>query len=430
MSIKKKLGKIPKSINKEELIDLTKRLYSQINQISPDGEWQPFSQNRIWSIKMTNRDKYIFHLNHDANLYLEKAIKLIKSDPMYIDDVSVKRIKNKYMDLIIKIIKSNVDSDQEINNMVDCFISELKTSIKKYRILMPIEKLELTDLDEVKIGNVRFVPFSSLKAENEELSKVVDVEDENKIWGDVIIKAELAEAELKGQHEIERAINTLRIYIPLIYKDKLNIKIGFFKCDNRSYKYFIIDDCSSINRSIKYLGPFGNYILSKEKYDDLKTKYCLDEICGMLSKAPENRSDLENSIIMAIRWLGLGMDDEVVSDKFLKYAIALECLLITRGEKGDKTGPISKRAAFILGTTASECKSIESKVKLLYNIRSVIVHQGCEAEEEKIIKDSVQTMYWYSMNSLLELSKKTIGPDSWEDIGYLDKQIDEQTFAR
>ena len=89
----------------------------------------------------------------------------------------------------------------------------------------------------------------------------------------------------------------------------------------------------------------------------------------------------------------------------------MECLLIKREDTGDKTDPISKRAAFILGTTTTDCNEIVSAVKLLYDIRSTIVHQGCEEEKEYIIKDSVQEMYWYSMRILLELSKKTTGTD-------------------
>ena len=235
-----------------------------------------------------------------------------------------------------------------------------------------------------------------------------------KIWGDVFIR-QATEAKSKGQREIERVINLLRAYIPILFHEKHNKKIGLMKYDQNShYKYLIIEDLE-ITDAIHYLGPFGKYKLNKEKYEDLRANYCLDEISGMPSKEPSMRSDLENSIIMAIRWIGLGTDDEVASDKFLKYAIALECLLITRGEKGDKTDPISKRAAFILGESVIECSSIISEVKLLYDIRSAIVHQGCEAEEEKYIEDSVQKMYYYSMGTLLKLSNKTIGTDKWDD---------------
>ena len=322
-------------------------------------------------------------------------------------------------------------SDLEIKVNVDSFLSELRKAVKEYRFMMPIEQFELADLAEVIIGNVRLVPFSSIRSEKEEILRLVESEDENKIWGDVLVRAESTEAKSKGEREIERVINLLRTYIPILFHKDHNIKIGLLKYDlNRSYDYLIRDDLGSIERGTDYLGPFGEYRINKKKYDDLKTNYCLNEISGILSKTPSMRSDLENSIIMAIRWLGLGIDDEVVSDKLLKFAIALECLLIARGEKGDKTDTISKRAAYILGTTASECMRIVSEVKLLYDIRSAIVHQGCEAEEEKFIEECVQRTYLYSMRTMLELSKKTTGPDLWKDIQCLADRMDGQMFTR
>ena len=133
---------------------------------------------------------------------------------------------------------------------------------------------------------------------------------------------------------------------------------------------------------------------------------------------------------MAIRCLGLGVENEVLSDKFLNFAIALECLLIKRGENGDKTDPVSNRAAFILGTTPAECGEIVDEVKLLYDIRSAIVHEGCTAEEEEIIKNFVRKMYYYPMKILLCLAKRTTGSKKWENIDDLTNQITDKTFAR
>ncbi len=83
-----------------------------------------------------------------------------------------------------------------------------------------------------------------------------------------------------------------------------------------------------------------------------------------------------------------------------------------------------------LGTTPRECDTIASKVKLLYDVRSTIVHQGCEEEKERIIKDAVQEMYSLSMSILLELSRKTVGADKWRDIGSLIEEMDRKTFSR
>jgi hypothetical protein len=430
-SIKKKLGKNPKTLEKRMLLDLTKEICSKVKKLSITEAQSLNSSRPTHEIMLIERTDGIFYFDNDSCANLKKAIKLIKHDPIYIDDISEKKIRDKYVDLVIHIISENMTSDQDIGSKVDSYLIELRTSIKEYRVMMPIEQLELSDLEEIKIGKVRLLPFSNLLTEKQEPSMSVGADEKRKIWGDVFIKAESTEAKSKGQREIERVINLLRAYIPILFHKEHNIKIGLLKYDKNShYKYIIIEDLKIAEDAIHYLGPFGKYKLNKKQYEDLRANYCLDEISGMLSKEPSMRSDLENSIIMAIRWIGLGTNDEVTSDKFLKYAIALECLLITRGEKGDKTDPISKRAAFILGESMSDCSSIISEVKLLYDIRSAIVHQGCEAEEEKYIEDSVQKMYYYSMSTLLKLSEKTIGMNKWDDMRDLAIQMDEKMFER
>jgi hypothetical protein len=255
-------------------------------------------------------------------------------------------------------------------------------------------------------------------------------EGEDKIWAEVFVSAESNEAKSKGQREIERVINLLRIYIPKLYSGTFDKKIGLDECGVRHRHSLAIDGAGNIIMSGSRLGPRGKYELSKERIEYLKEYYCLDELSGILSKTPTIRSDLEDSIVMAIRWLGLGVDNEVLSDRFLSFAIALECLLIKRGETGDKRDPISERAAFILGSTRESCTEIVEEMKLLYDIRSTIVHQGCEVEGEEIIKDTVPRMYDYAMKTLLYLSNKTVGSEKWEAIGDLANQIDNQTFAR
>ena len=341
------------------------------------------------------RPDCLFHFNSEACACLEEAVKLIQYDPLYLDIISKEKIRNEYKDLIINLSKENIATYEEIRTKVYSFFDKLnvlKASVSKYRVLMPVELLKLIDLDEIKIGNVRLISFSSIKTEIGKNSLPPGL-DEDRIWAEVLISAEYTEAISKGQREIERVINLLRIYIPKLFNMALNKKIGLDKYENKRRYYLIIDSIGNIGGGGSNLGPLGNYELNKTMLEDLKKDYCLDEISGILSKTPSLRSDLEKSIIMAIRWLGLGVANEVLSDRFLSFAIALECLLIKRGEKGDKAEPISKRAAFILGTTPKECDEIVNEMKLLYDIRSAIVHQGCEAEEEEIIKDTVPKIY-------------------------------------
>jgi hypothetical protein len=424
-NIKKELGKKPKTLNKNDLIDLTRKVLSNLKKISFD-EAKPLFEKHIGAVMITLTDG-VLYFNDEAGTTLGEAVRLIKYDPLFVD-VSRKTIQSEYIDFISRIFLQDA-IDNKIKDEIESFLKKLRASPSQYRIFMPIEKLKLIDLAELKIGIVRLIPFSSVKKETKETIFIVP-EDEGKIWGEIFVTAESIEAISKGQREIERVINFLRMYIPELFHEGHNKKIGLDKYDLKKRHYLAIKSNGSINQGTTNLGPFGDYILNEESVANLRKYYCFDEVSAILSKTQSSRTDLEKSITMAIRWLGLGVENEVLSEKFLNFAIALECLLIRRGEKGDKTEPISERAAFILGTTSTECGEIVDEVKLLYDIRSAIVHQGCEAEEEEIIKDSIPIMYYYSMKVLLYLAKRTTGSEIWGNIDDLASQITDKTFTR
>lgn len=178
MSIQKKLGKKPRTIDKNTLVDLTREICSVVSKISLERARSLTSSKPNVEIILINRPDGIFHFDHNACASLDKATKLVKFDPIYIEDLSEKSIYEKYKNLIISLFLAGVGSDPEIKVRLNSFLTELKTSIKEYRVMMPIEQLELSDLDEVKIGNVRLVPFSSLNEEN-------DKTKESDAWKDI-----------------------------------------------------------------------------------------------------------------------------------------------------------------------------------------------------------------------------------------------------
>jgi len=140
MSIKKKLGKNPKTLEKRMLLDLTKEICSKVKKISITEAQSLNSSRPTHEIMLIERTDGIFYFDHDSCANLKKAIKLIKHDPIYIDYISEKKIKDKYVDLVIHIISENTTSDQDIGSTVDSYLIELRTSIKEYRVMMPIEQ--------------------------------------------------------------------------------------------------------------------------------------------------------------------------------------------------------------------------------------------------------------------------------------------------
>jgi Apea-like HEPN len=78
-----------------------------------------------------------------------------------------------------------------------------------------------------------------------------------------------------------------------------------------------------------------NYTITKDIYDSFKSKYHLNEIDKILNK-DFSRCEYDEEIFTAIRWIGMGIHDTIISDKFLKFAIALECLLLGKYDKKDE----------------------------------------------------------------------------------------------
>jgi|GEM_PF-1303784 len=424
----KKLGKTQKTINKQELSDLTMNILNNI-KIIPYVEFDPSRLSGYYRI--IERDKSAICFEREAAESFECAAQLIQNDPMYAAIISEGTIYNEYEKFVLETLSTECPiSDEHISPMINELLRKLRTSIGKYTVAMPVEHLALLDLPEVVLGNVHLTPFSTLKAEYENLSDFIRTGDETKIWANVVIEAqsEGGKAIQRGEYEIQRIINLLRIYIPILFHEGHHIKIGISEYKMKTRTNLRIDDHGKIGLTNNNLGPFGNYNLNMKKLEMLKEDYCLNEISEILSKDPSLRSKLEKSIIMAVRWLGLGVDEDTISEQFIKYAIALECLLL-EGE-GKKADHLAKNAAFILGETTVECFEIENKVKALYGIRSTIVHQGVEEENEEVIKKLAKDLYVYTMKILLELSKKTTGADKWDSIESLVKEMNTKTYSR
>ncbi len=190
MDIKKKLGKKPMTLNKSKLIGLTKTVLGHVKKISYD-EAKPLFENHIGSVMIDQHDG-VLYFSDESGPILGEAVRLIKLDPLFAD-ISRKTISGKYIDFISRIFSEKA-TDDKIESEVESFLKMLRASIDQHRVLMPIEKLKLRDIDEITIGNVKFIPFNSIKTDRDQKIDTWSPEDANKIWGEVLVHAELAEA--------------------------------------------------------------------------------------------------------------------------------------------------------------------------------------------------------------------------------------------
>jgi hypothetical protein len=427
------------SINKKELVDLTSSILTNIERPIP-----PTALIDNINFIFINRDGYSFMLKGDTIAEFDKFVHLVSKDPNF-KDVSIKTIENEFLDLIICLKETSDLNKEKITSQIDSYLSKLGGLVEEFRVIVALDNLKLEGMDEIKIGNIRIVPFSSIENKIKEyINKTIDLnlyynKDQKdilkkesfekiqnfsgKVCADIIVNAEGEASFIKALREVDSVINLLRCYIPLLFSRGMDITLGLSGAIIKGHRIvasFKEGGGFTFHRS--RIGPPDNYILDKEKMKILEENYHLKEISEMLAKDISSRSKIEKRICTAARWIGTGMVEEEDCDKFLKFSVALECLLT--GQKEEISTHLAERCAFILHEEHINRLDSFKKVKRLYNIRSEIAHQG----KMEIESDHLNEIKWISIICLMNICNN-IKKYHWQDFEDLANWVQERKFG-
>ena len=127
--------------------------------------------------------------------------------------------------------------------------------------------------------------------------------------------------------EYENIINLIRIYLSCqIGID--TVKIGL--CEDFLAQIILLsfrkDDSGIWGAELTNTRFREEYKLTPERLHDWEKNYCFNEIRFILRKS--SRSEIDKQILLAMRWIGSGIHEEIDYDKIIKFTTALECLLI------------------------------------------------------------------------------------------------------
>lgn len=395
-------------------------------------------ENNLLKGKVVARDGICMGLRGEVVDTFEEIIEVVSKEPEF-SDVSLAKIEDEYIQLITNILNQygRSPSDGQVKCEINSYLKRLLESIEERRVLIPIESFQLINIPELMIGKVRFIEFcrvqeqltndyntlidnnNSIPLEQKPLSKAQfeNIYTKNFLDGvtsDVLVRGEKEKSYDKALYEIENAINLLRCYIPLIFSSGLRVKIGIggsiIKTTRVSFLSIKADGSGFSGKGL-VLGPLEQYKLDPILLKHLRDNCNLDQFGEILSKDKSSRTELENRIVTAIRWIGSGINEDVDCDRFLKYAIALECLLLMREEDG-KGSPIAERCAFLLSNDPQDRTNIDKVVKKLYGKRSDIAHEG----ETEIEKDQLASMQRIVLSCLFAICSKSFEWKSMQDL--------------
>jgi hypothetical protein len=221
--------------------------------------------------------------------------------------------------------------------------------------------------------------------------------------------------------ELLLTIDVINFYSDIFYSPK-SAYVSLYGAEDRSWEsipVFIPGDEPKLMQYQKAIGRLQPFLMSElihGKGQELGSA----RISEILAKS--NRNSIEERILSAMQWAGRATIDERQEEAFLLYAIALECLIMEKGNEPELGYRLRMRVAHLLGEDLNTRQDIKSIVNRLYGIRSSIVHKG-----EYIVPDSeLKILRFFTKGSIMRIliEEPFVSMKSDDELlGWFDKQL-------
>ncbi len=152
----------------------------------------------------------------------------------------------------------------------------------------------------------------------------------------------------------------------------------------------------------------------------LESELFLNEFSSLIDK--NTRSELENSIIKSLYWIGEAHKDKSNSSAFVKLWSALECFFTLGEEKINESNSRGISSIIIFGgfifDEYQEYNDLKKRVKFLYGLRSKIVHHAIHTHIDDVLLGEIALISSWVTIVMMSLVNK----------GYTDlKQVEFET---
>lgn len=332
---------------------------------------------------------------------IRNALDLIFEDDFIKDNFSEAFINDKLLDIISNAFKLPIN---ERSGFIDeQFISlrdYLKNEIKEWTFWIPIDNLKVSNT--INIGNIKLFLFDETIAEN--IKRNINSEDIERFSEFFIypsINNTFAEVKVKGIQDYAKflALNKIRLVMNAmkLYGNPKNPQFGprgEVILPTKKYNYIYRKEGKAPIITLEDSTNVSKYDLDENKLKIMKDNG-FEELDKMLRK--DKHSDFETRLLNSIYWFGEALNSSLpdgkclifkekkkkhenleyfkFSERIIKLFTALESVLIF-----DKKEPIaeniSERVAMLMGNEYEDRKEHKKRMKNLYEIRSVIIHDG------------------------------------------------------
>ena len=201
-----------------------------------------------------------------------------------------------------------------------------------------------------------------------------------------------------GEKKVQETICLLNFFIELVYGPQQWLYLSTRNAKTIG-RFFVLVSDGSFNWRHSAGGPFTVESSTIENMMNLDGE--IGDVIRLVDewlKSP-SISKISKLLLRPVRWCGRAIEARYLEDRFLQYAIALECLFLPEGSR-ELTYRLSLRIAKLIGTQLDERIEITKTVRDLYGSRSRIVHGGTYETTEDDCKQ-IGTIAKESVISLL-----------------------------
>ncbi len=280
-----------------------------------------------------------------------RSISAINSIKNYIPSFIIESYCREFIE---NLVRENITEDDKISREIDHLLMSLESRIDEWNVIIPLENITLKEMERFEIGNTIllnpdeisqiFNNTEILKDMSKEPFLSIQNEIQHRVCACIKVKYDSQEVYNSALDKIRPIINILRIYacfnpniILLSPIDAVRVKIG--TCGTTyAAKNLMISFKPGKGWGARKSGSgiYPKLVLDKEFADEIRSNYEFEYISHLLCKEHSSLSDFEKQLLIAIRWIGLGIDEDIGADKIIKFATALECLVLAGDDQFKK----------------------------------------------------------------------------------------------
>lgn len=377
------------------------------------------------------------YIDDESELSLDSFVDELNKDDAIRLKVSKKHVLDSIFEMLVELNEKDNVSSQELDERIRQLIQSLRDSLQKWTIYIPLDGIVLKGLDSIEVGRTIIHSNASksslLRSQMLDSVDSKDAADEAKLnceliiqrcyddaflsdnsLAEVVIEAEQSRAHELAAYEIEMALNLLRCYTSVIHSGDLRPKMSLPESAESGVRICVMLESEKNEYRIesRYVNTAGTYDLSESNILHLRDYCAFNELCEALKKNSPDRSELENVLVTAIRWLGQGVASSEQPEKVLCYAIALERMMTSDNEEHiDISDRLARRLAFLLGDTYDRRYEIWILAKRLYGLRSKVAHAG----RTDFATNDIKLLERYALSALIKLGLHLSEWDTHQD---------------